>query len=262
MIRYIFLYSLLIWTAAGFSQNLQKELRSLDQDFKSFKYEQVLQKGAFLLGDAYVTTEDSLAIYQYMLSSAYALNDSLRARQIILDLLDHHPDFALNTKNTSPKIVEFFNLIKKEHRQNFYPSQTPADTLFFSKHVKENLLSHISAPVLLSGVLFPGTAHLLSGQRQKGYLFSAGTVGLLSGLSYYIYQTDKKRKAYMNAGPKASFNSLYKAYNTSYQMRTVFALAYGLWSLYGLYDLHSTFVITPAFQPQNEEISLLMRYNW
>ncbi len=261
MMKKLLFISILLMAVNGFSQDLQKEINSLEQDFKSFKYKQVLQKGAFLLADTYASSDDSLKIYQFMLSSAYALDDSVQAKNIILDLLNHHPDFALSTKNTSPKIVEFFNIIKKEHSKNRPMAPTDSSKTAVT-HIRNTLLSQLSAPVVLSGILLPGSAHLLSGQKQKGYIFSAGTVGLLSGLIYFTIKNETDRKSYMDGRTGADFDRLYSAYNTSYKTRNVLAVLYGLWSLYGLYDLQQTTVLFPTFHPQNEQLSLQFQYRW
>ncbi len=254
--------SILMITVHGFAQNLQKEINSLEQDFKSFKYHQVLQKGSFLLADTYASSEDSLKIYKFMLSSAYALDDSVQSKNIILDVLNHHPDFALSPKNTSPKIVEFFNVIKKEHSKT-QPATASVDSAVITfPTIRTTQLSQLSAPVLLSGIVLPGSAHLLSGQKQKGYIFSAGTVALVSGLIYYSLKTDSDRQSYMEGRSGANFNNLYSAYNTSYKTRNVLAVLYGLWSLYGLYDLQQTHIVLPTIQPQNEKVSLYYQYRW
>ena len=257
----LFFISALLITVNGFAQNLQKEIQSLEQDFKSFKYQQVLQKGSFLLADTYASSDDSLKIYQFMLSSAYALDDSLRAKEIILDLLDNHPDFALSPKNTSPKIVEFFNIIKKEHIKN-QPVIHPDSSKATLANTRSTLLSQLSAPVVLSGIVLPGSAHLLSGQKQKGYILSTGSVGLLSGLIYSFLKNESDRKAYMNSRSGADFDKLYATYNTSYRIRNALAVIYGLWSLYGLYDLQQTTIVLPVFQEQTEQLSLQFQYRW
>ncbi len=261
MIKKLLFISILMVAVNGFSQNLQKEIQSLEQDFKSFKYKEVLQKGAFLLADTYTSSDDSLKIYQFMLSSAYALDDSVQAKNIILDLLNHYPDFALSTKNTSPKIVEFFNIIKREHSKK-QPIAADDSGKTTPPPIRSTLLSQLSAPVVLSGILLPGSAHLLSGHKQKGYIFSAGTVGLLSGLIYFTLKNESDRDSYMNGRNNADFDKLYSAYNSSYKARNALAVLYGLWSLYSLYDLQQTTVIFPAFQPKTEQLSLQLQYRW
>lgn len=240
-----------------YAQNLNDEINSLEKDFKSFEYKKVLQKGRFLLSDTYATHSDSLMIFQYMLSSAYALNDSVQAKNIIFDILKSQPDFALNPKNTSPKIVEFFNFIKNEQIEK--PKQVIADSTILLDNKQVN---PIPGGVLLSGVLFPGSAHIFQGYKKNGFIFSAVTGALLGSTIYYFFSTESNREKYMSAKGQDNYNKLYSNYNSSYKMRNLFSAAYGLWSLYCLYDLQTQNNIRPIFDTQRQSLSLQFQHQW
>jgi len=214
-----------------YAQKLDQSIQSLENDFKSFKYEQVLKKGRFLLGDPYASRKDSLQIFQYMLSSAYALNDTSQARTIIEEILKIDHSFKLNPKDTSPKIIEFFNYVKQQNRREQEKNSTP-------------IVRTITVPVktshLITSLLFPGAGHLLAGKKKKGYTYSAVTGFWLAGIVYSCYETDKRADDYLKAQRGADFSSLYDRYNTAYQIRNLLIVGYGLWNIFNLYDLNQT----------------------
>jgi len=240
-----------------FAQNLDREINSLEQDFKSFEYKKVLQKGRFLLADAYASHADSLVIFQYMLSSAYALNDTSQAKSIILEILKDQPNFVLNPKETSPKIVEFFNLIKKDHIG--HPRKNPLKPAELSKSKVQN---KVPGFVLAGSVILPGSAHYFQGMQTKGISFSAVSAILISSTVYFSFKTSSDRDKYMLARNDASYDKLYNTYNSSYKMRTLSFAAWGLWSLYCLYDFQQSNLIQPVYDNQNQALSLQFQYRW
>jgi hypothetical protein len=229
----------------------------LEQDFKSFEYKKVLQKGRFLLADTYTSHSDSLVIFQYMLSSAYALNDTIQAKTIILEILKDQPDFSLNPKEISPKIVEFFNLIKKDHIG--HPRKNPAKP---AEQVKREIENRVPGFVLAGSVLLPGSAHYFQGMQTKGISFSAVSAILISSAVYFTFKTSSDRDNYMQARNNASYDKLYNTYNSSYKMRTLSFAAWGLWSLYCLYDFQQSSLIQPEYANQNQALSLRFQYHW
>jgi len=76
----VIIYFLFSMTALK-AQGIKDEIASLEKEFKNFQYNLVIEKGKFLLADRYTTKSDSLQIYQYILSSAYSINDTILARE-------------------------------------------------------------------------------------------------------------------------------------------------------------------------------------
>ncbi len=241
----------------AFAQNLEREVNSLEQDFKSFEYKKVLQKGRFLLADTYTSHSDSLVIFQYMLSSAYALNDTTQAKSIILEILQDQPDFSLNPRETSPKIVEFFNLIKKDHIGS--PRQNPPRP---AKPIESKIQKEVPAFILAGSVLLPGSAHYFQGMQTKGISFSAVSAVVISSAVYFTFKTSSDREKYMRARNDASYDKLYNTYNSSYKMRTLSFAAWGFWSLYCLYDFQQSNIVQPVYDNNNQALSLQFQYRW
>lgn len=259
MNRFKILLSFILFSlfAQAHAQNIKKEIISLENSFKAFEYEKVIRKGKFLLADPYTTTEDSMLIYQYMLSSAYTLNDTTQAREFIHDLLNNRPDFALNPVDTSPKIVEFFNLIKKDFKAEPVIQASDSKIIQFP----EKFEMPKSSTIML-GILVPGTAHLIQSNRKNGAYFTTISGLLLGSSVYFVYKTSSDRKAYMKARDGSNFNSLYSTYNSSFKTRNTLAIAYGIWSLYCLFDFHKSFMLQPKYESEKQSLSLAWQYRW
>ncbi len=252
------IFSIFLSFIALQAQNLQKEIDSLEKHFKNFEYKQVLEKGNFLLADPFMNKEDSLQIYQYMLSSAYALNDTAKAKTIIIDILEIEPSHQLNPRQVSPKIIEFFNYIKKSHQ-----SAKRTDSLRvagFDRTAANRFL--IKPHEAVTTVFLPGSGHLLSGYKNKGYILSSVTALLLAGAVYSTIQTNHYRDDYMAARDDANYDRLYNRYNNHYKIRNALFTGYLLWGLYSIYDLHLQQQKSIAMAVDKESVAIALRFHW
>jgi len=241
-----------------YSQNMEKQIRSLENDFKQFKYRRVIEKGNFLLSDAYTSHNDSLRIYQYMLSSAYAISDTVQAKAIVEHILRTDPRFSLNPKSTSPKIIEFYEYVRKktlqrQKRNHAQKQQNPKAVLVFPP---------LKPQFALASVLLPGSGHYLAGFKSKGAVFSSVSALWLTGAVYAVYVTNNKRNAYLAADRGADFNNLYNAYNQAYKTRNFLLIGYGLWNLYCLYDLNKSNTLKVNLTLRQNTLSLNINKSW
>jgi len=218
------------------AQNVKKEIESLENQFKNFQYSQLIEKGKFLLADRFTTRADSLEIYKYMLSSAYALSDTTLARSIIQDILHTDPKFTLNPLETSPKIIEFFNIIKlnlqKEHI-------TDSLSIKDIKHSELGYAPSISPLSTMSSVLLPGSGHLLENDRKRGILFTSISGVFIGSIIYSSIILSDHREQYMQARGDNNYDRLYDQYDRSFKIRNTLLSVYGVWNFYTLYNLHT-----------------------
>lgn len=236
-----------------FAQNIKKEIQTLEDDFKSFNYQRVIEKGRFLLSDTFTNREDSLAIYQLMLSSAYALTDTSLARDIILDIIHCEPGYSLNPKETSPKIIELFNYVKNQAQQKTNLELSDSD---HRQELPYPFPSALRPHYALAGMVFPGSGHLLAGKKTRGLVTSGVSAALLGSVIYSIILTDDRRHDYMAARGDVNYDQLYDRYNSDYKTRNLLIITYAVWSLYNLYDLHRQTEITAALLPGKMSVSL------
>ena len=250
------LISLFFTFLSAYAQNIKQQIHSLENDFKDFKYDLVIKKGRFLLGDPYTTKNDSLQIYQFMLSSAYALGDMTQAEQIIKEILSCQPSHSLNPKTTSPKIIELFNSIKRDTETVI---QNPADNLDKPEKIKPEIKivkNAVPPAYTISNVILPGSGQIMTGQKSKGYFHLAASAVLLGGSIYFSIQTSAYHNDYMKAKGDVNYNELYDLYNTSYKWRNTFFIGYGIWSLYSLFDLHNSVSKNLSFSGGKDNINL------
>lgn len=242
-----------------FSQDIEKNIRSIEDDFKNFKYQQVIEKGKFLLADAYTTHDDSLLIYQYMLSSAYAKGDTSFAGEIITNILRSDPKFSLNPKNTSPKIIELFEYIKRKH-------QAASAEELRAKKLKEKPALNYPPPLhpglSVASILLPGSAHYLNGSVKKGLIYTSISLLGITASIYSIYLTADKRDAYLSADRSANFDKLYNSYNSAYKTRNFLLIGYALWNIYCLYDLHKEHSVNYNISIKKDALSLNIIKVW
>lgn len=240
-------------------QNLNKQIQSVENDFRQFKYKQVIEKGRFLLADPYASKKDSLQIYQFMLSSAYALDDTTMAKSIIKEIIRTEPSFTLDVRNTSPKIIEFFNYIKQQIMYKEQPGEPAAEE---HKPPLQAQISPLKAQYLVASALFPGSGHFLAGERQSGYWRATVSAALFTGIVYSAVEANQRHDAYLSAPTDADFNKLYDRYNTFYKLRNALLVGYGLWSLYNLYDLQHRQNWQMNISGNSHTLSVNLRARW
>lgn len=239
--RFIFLALLLVSSHQVTAQDIQ----TLEEDLKNFRYEQVLQKGFFLLEDAYLSREDSLRIYPLMLNAAYALDDTVVAKEIIHGILKTDAGYNPDPRINSPKIIQFFN----KHKKRFL-AEIQQDVKTDTTQHQTTLRAQKPLPVraALFSIVLPGSGHLIQDKRQKGFMFSAISGLTLSGIIYASVKTSAYRDDYMNARGDRDYSRLYNRYNDMYRLRNGLTTGYMLYSLYVLYDLFSVHQKPPPVQ--------------
>jgi hypothetical protein len=252
----IIILSLFLSTLSLAQDNTQN-IKDLEQDFISFNYEKVLQKGQFLLADAFTTKSDSLKIYTYMLNAAYALNDTSQAKEFIISILKTDISYTLNPKKTSPKIIQFFEYIKTQ--ENLFPQKPNGNHPITLKETPAPASPWIS----VSSMLLPGSGHLIKGNKINGYIHTAVSVGLISGIIISHIKTNENRDLYVSAKRSADFSTLYTNYNNAYKFRTALISAYVIWGLYNLYDINRTSdKITMEAQADGNTTKLTLGYSF
>lgn len=226
------------------AQETRKEIQRLEEDFRQFQFELVLKKGRFLLGEPYLSHQDSLLIYQYMLNAAYALGDTIQARRIIDEILVVFPDFQLDPRITSPKIIEFYNYYRKEKLRL---QQEQAKGTNPPVPVPGMSLPSVSPLPVIAGVILPGSGHLLVGRSKRGWIFVGISSVLLGSALYYTQKTRTLEDAYLSA--RHDFDQYYNRYSRAYKIRNALWIQYGLWSVFGIYDLYRSITGTPMREP-------------
>ncbi|WP_456407714.1 hypothetical protein [Caldithrix abyssi] len=236
--------------------HIARQIEELEKDFHAFEYNKVLEKGNFLLSDPYVTKEDSLQILKYMLSSAYALSDTIEAKKIIHKIIKCDANFVLSPVETSPKIIEFFEHVKRQIKQNkpIVPLKPQIITV-----VKPASLPLASSMLTL---LLPGSGHLHQKFKKKGMMYSGISLGMIGGMIYAAIETEKKEDQYLSAKPGADFDRLYDDYNRFYRARNLLFAAFLAWDFYVFYDLNKEWQVHIKSRVKNDGVAVQLSWKW
>lgn len=236
-------------------QESNARISDLEHDFKMFEYQKVLDKGSFLLADAFITKNDSMQILTYMLNAAYALNDTTNARAFIETILKADSNHNLDPRDNSPKIIEFYNYIKEQ--AIVYPTKNQNELDDNNKQQTRRL----SALPFVTTLAFPGSGHIINKDYKKGYIYSSISAVLLSGIIITAIKTDDYHARYFNA-QDGNFSKLYDDYNSVYKTRNILIGAYLALSLYSLFDLAQSQIIVIPEIKQSQNLSLNINYSF
>ncbi|MGD9898786.1 MAG: hypothetical protein AB7T22_06620 [Calditrichaceae bacterium] len=229
MMKIKFIFILILIAVPIFSQNLSREIGTLEEDLRQFSYERVLEKGNYLLSDSFISKDDSLTIFQYMLQAASSLNDTTQAREISEKILKCSPGFKLNPKIISPKIINFFE--EYRNKKVNVKNEAPVETATFS--------GRPAFKAMLANIIIPGSGYFFTQNKTKGYIFSGISTIIIGGITYYSIHSSEYRDDYMNARGSIDFDHLYNRYNDAYKTRNTFILSYLILNFYSFYDFYT-----------------------
>ncbi|HED10549.1 MAG TPA: hypothetical protein ENJ10_07655 [Caldithrix abyssi] len=236
----------LLISAPGLSlqaQSAQKALDELDRDFSRFSYREVLKKGEYFLGEAYISQKDSLAIYTYLLNAAYALQDTARARNYINRILDINHDYSMDAKTTSPKIIELFEMVKKQRPR--YPKATPPAEEEATFALKQNP----TPAMVLSTLVLPGSGHWQANMKPDAYYKSAVSSAWLASIVITSIRTRQLEEDYLSVSQSSAFADKYSSYNRMYKSRNILIAGYIIWGIYNIFDLSRSMPVLQVKSP-------------
>jgi hypothetical protein len=241
MFKYIIgIYINLFFLAALYSQPFNDRLDLMIEKYKSFDYHSVIEQAEHLLGDSIgFSTRDICEIYRLKAISYYSLLDMEGAFNSFVALLKRDPEYTLNPVHNAPKIVAYFEAIRRTfgEERNQLKGETQVgtekedqrpDTLIIEKDI-------INKSFIYS-LLVPGLGHVTTKPATKSWLlFGAGIASL--GLStYYIIDTQRKEEDYLHATHKYEIERKYNTYNTVYKRRNLAIFAFATIWLYSQID--------------------------
>ncbi len=224
-----------------FTQNQSLRLNPIITQFKEFEYQRVIELAETLLADNEgLTTTDLCEIYRLKATAHYSLMEMKEALNSFVALLQLDPEYQLNPKYNSPKIVEFFKEIKlifrKQYEESTIDSSEKIPPINTLSNRDENLLYDYRHAMGYSLIL-PGLGHLSVGQKTKGWaLITASALTLGTGI-FYAIETNKREKEYLQAIDKPDIEKKYDQYNQAYKIRNFALISAGLIWLYSQIDL-------------------------
>ncbi len=219
----------------------------IDQAYKSFRYDDVIHGCQKLLGDSAMARTGQLPeIYRYMALAYYALGEMGPSYGKFYQLLLADPQYQLDPVTTPPKILRFFNEIKSTLPPlNTDTVSAQKDTLYIFKGPEHQSI--------LYSFILPGTGHLREGFKTKGWLITSGAALTLASSVYFIFETNRREKEYLNAVDKDIIEQKYSDYNESYRLRNI---SIGLYAAIWLYAQIDLLLISEKKVPQTSGMTL------
>ncbi len=259
----IFLFGILIFASTLFAQH-EEIMKKIASDFEAFDYPNVIRLADSLLVNSKPDTTSYIELNYYKAVAHYTMSEIDLARKSFISILQTNKDYKPDPIRTSPKIIDFFNGVKRDflqiyirmEREKNMLSQTMEQKL--SRHDYESSLFRAS---LWRSIVLPGWGHLHVKQNTKGWLLSTASAISLGSLTYFAIDTDKKEEAYLNETDPVQIASAYNDYNKSYKIRNTLLTAYGLIWLYTQMDIIFNSdeyfkEYSPAFEIGNNSSSL------
>jgi len=242
---------LLLWPILAGAQEKSSNLTELENHFQNFEYEQILRKGRYFLNDPATSKEDSISIYQLMLSSGYVLQDTVEAGKIISEIISAFPEYRPDPVSVSPKIIEFFS----DYKNKLSPAKLPA--------AEETVVIKPVFPIFIGlNILIPGSGFDYKKHPVKKLTYLGATTASLTALTYFTIKTRQAEKNYLSQDRQHKIDQAYRTYNQYYQNRNWSIVGWALISLLSTSDLiySDNIQLQYSVSPSGNSLSLIILF--
>lgn len=224
---------ILLTTPTFFAQTVSyKEIKSV---YESFEHERVIQLSNEFIKDK--TNPDSILVDVHLMRavSFYSIGDEGNCKNSFQEILKLNPAFTPDPSVISPKIIDLFNNVKIDFTAN-NSVETTTDPIV-DKIENVNFNEKLNKASILRNIIMPGWGQLHEGSKTKGIVLSVLSTANLISMIYFISDTNKKEKNYLNTSSQNSMQEKYNAYNNSYKVRNALIISYAAIWLFGQLDL-------------------------
>lgn len=220
----------------------QEYIASLESAYENFNYSKVVElSNQILNSDSEIDSEANLHILTLKAASEYAMGNNESSKRTFIQLLGANPLYDLDSKKFSPKIVSFFNNIKRDY-SSISAQVNKQDVLkrdFINEEIEPQTIFNreLFSSALVKSAIIPGWGQISQSNNLKNWaIISASTVSL-AGMVYSIINTNNLERRYLAATDKSEIATRYKNYNDSYKIRNTLIAGYALIWIYSLLDL-------------------------
>ena len=238
----LFFVTFLLLAGRGFSQTKSSPLDSLKQKLENFDY-----TGTITLADSLLkfsnnpTASQLIEIYKMKGISEFSLLEDQAARNSFLSILKIDKDYQLDSTKTSPKIITFFDGLKKDFIENYNKQEkynSEVDSLYSARirRISEENINKLKNSMVRSLVI-PGWGHLYLGEKGKGTVITTLSSISLAATIYFIIDSHNKFNDYTSStDPVMSANNL-DAYNNSNKWKNISIVSFSVLWLYSQIDI-------------------------
>lgn len=238
--KFIQIFILLFLSTLQIFSQVNHDISNLQKHYEAFEYSTIILKSDELLLDKErFTQQDLIQIYMLKAASHFSMNDSEDSRKSFIEILKLDENFELNNSQYSPKLVAFFDEVKKEFldilEEKNKPQQIkiiqPEENIFPRQNKNEINIA------LAKSILMPGLGHLHLNENSKGWILTSISTVNLASMIYFIFDSNKKEENYLAQTNQEQIKIKYDEYNKSYKIRNVLIGTYAAIWLYSQIDI-------------------------
>lgn len=208
------------------AQTNTADIMQLKFYYDTFEFDKVISAGNTALKSGRELASDKLEfLHQYMALSFYNTAQLDSARGHFLSLLSLDPDRELDPVNISPKIIDFFNEIKKDYQALV----TSSPQTIYTRYV---VVEDLRPGAAWRSAVIPGWGQFYKQQKTKGYILGGAFWGSLLATGIAWIQEDQAHQDYLSSVTTADIESNYSTYNNWYKTRRTLAITTAvLWAV-------------------------------
>lgn len=225
----IFFFSL---TAAITAQEVT--FNQVKEEYEAFEYEKVINLSNALIRQGGISDSLKIEIYLMRVVSFYSIGDEPSTQNSFREILKIDNNFIPDPSKTSPRLITIFENVKSEFVKSLKPELTTKDT---TNQIQKYLAVPVIKTSMLKNIFVPGWGQISINSGTKGYLLTAASSINLAAMVYFIFDSNKKEKEYINEINKNLIPSKYDSFNSSYKTRNVLIASYILIWIYSQIDL-------------------------
>jgi hypothetical protein len=232
----------LLLTTEGLPQDKATFLDSLRQKLENFDY-----TGTINLADSLLkfinnpTPSQLIEIYRMKGISEFSLQEDQASKKSFLSILGIDKNYELDSAKTSPKIISFFDDIKKDfiadyNKQRKYNFEI--DSLYSAqirKRSEENIVDFKKS--LVRSLVLPGWGHIYLGEKTKGIILTTLSSASLVSMIYFIFDSNSKFNDYNRATDPLIIASNRDSYYESNKWKNISMISFAVLWLYSQIDL-------------------------
>ena len=230
----------MLFMLQAYGQQKGNAVAALRNELESFQYDKVVSDADSILNSKVkIVPEELINIYKIKGIAQYSLSDNEGAKLSFINILKIDSTYNFDSTDTSPKIISFFKGVKNEYAQ-ILRNQKPLvkiDTVFVPRLINDNNDMDGFKQAMIRSVLIPGWGHLYLNDNVKGTILTALSILTIGSSIYFIIDSNKKERQYLNSVDQAVIQSNYNKYNTSYKLRNISLISFAAVCLYSQIDL-------------------------
>lgn len=192
--------------------------------YDAVEFEKAISTGREILTSGQSFTADELSfLHRYLALSYYNIGQVDSARIHFLSLLSLDAGYELDPVTVSPKIIDFFNDIKKDYQA--LAGSGPAYTRYV-------FVQDPRPGAAWRSMLLPGWGQFYKHQKTKGYILGGAFWGSLLAAGLSLVMENNARDDYLGSVAPEEIERTYSDYNQWHKTRQAFTIASAaLWAL-------------------------------